>query len=122
MWNKICKMHHLMDTPGPVGDHIWRAVQELETGRDLPGVLWSHDATGSVGLIEAVQQVFLRMGVGVEPADGMLQVKREELVAEIAANTQETQAQVDMISGVLESLHGELERLTKQDTITLPQV
>ena len=73
-----------MDTPGPVGDHIWRAVQELETGRDLPGVLWSHDATGSVGLIEAVQQVFLRMGVGVEPADGMLQVKREELVAEIA--------------------------------------
>lgn len=111
-----------MDTPGPVGDHIWRAVQELETGRDLPGVLWSHDATGSVGLIEAVQQVFLRMGVGVEPADGMLQVKREELVAEIAANTQETQAQVDMISGVLESLHGELERLTKQDTITLPQV
>ena len=121
MWRKVCKMHRLIEESRPAGDSVWAAVQELEKPRDRPNVLWTHDVIGSDGLLDAVRQVFLKIGVGEQPAKGLLQRKRDKLMSDIQQYVQDTQEQVDFISTVLEDLHTELERLALQQPVDSSQ-
>ena len=110
-----------MEDSRPGGDSVWAAVQEMEKPRDRPSVLWTHDVTGSDGLLDAVRQVFLKMGVGEQPAEGLLQRKRDKLVSDIKQYVQDTQEQVELIGTVLEELHSELERLALQQPVDSSQ-
>ena len=106
MWKKLCVMHKSLSP----GANMWEAVKEVETPRTEPGVLWSHDAAGSEGLVKAMEGAFQRMGAG-DGSEGLLPEKRSQLIKEIEENEKETKAQVTMISDVLKDLHTELGRL-----------
>ena len=118
MWRKLAYVRgHLNSNDGTwktVAPSLWKAVQELQTPRKRPDVLWSLDKTCSDGLVDAVYDAFAAMGVTKEAATGQLPELRDKIIiAEIEENIAETSQRVDTVTNVLAGVNSELERLSQ---------